>query len=221
MKESIAAVIAVRGGSKRIKDKNISSFGENNLLIHKIKQLKKVKKIDSVIVTSDSKVMLDMAKNEGAIGYKRSERSSADNAPMHIIIEEVCKNISVDHVIFAPCVCPLFDEFDRGIAEYFDNIKKGHDSLIAVIPLKEFFWDTNGKPINYKDRSNPPLSQELEPIYKISNGMYMASRLNMIKWKYWIGENPYMFKIDRKLGIDIDDVYDLKIARLLFQDNLF
>jgi len=220
MKNDIVAVIAVRAGSKRIKDKNISSFGGSNLLLHKIKQLKSVEKINTIVVASDSDAMLDMAKNEGVACYKRSERSSADSAPMHIIIEEVCKNISDEHVIFAPCVCPLFNEFDRGIDEYFESLKKGYDSLIAVIPLREFLWDSNAQPINYKYRSNPPLSQELVPVYKISNSMYMASRLNMIKWKYWIGENPYMFKVSKNFGVDIDDKHDLAIARLLLKNNL-
>ena len=66
------AVIPVRAGSRRVKDKNIRPFGESNLLIHKIRQLKQVSKIDKIVVSSDSELMLSMAEKEGVEVHKRS-----------------------------------------------------------------------------------------------------------------------------------------------------
>ena len=42
MKNSMTALIAVRSGSVRVKNKNIKKFAESNLLELKIKQLKEV-----------------------------------------------------------------------------------------------------------------------------------------------------------------------------------
>ena len=58
------AIIPVRAGSKRIKDKNISKFGKINLLENKINILKKIKFIDNIVVSSDSNKMLEMAKKK-------------------------------------------------------------------------------------------------------------------------------------------------------------
>lgn len=69
---SITAVIPVRAGSRRLKNKNIAPFAGTNLLINKIEQLKKVDDIDRIIVSSDSDVMLEMAKENGVETHKRA-----------------------------------------------------------------------------------------------------------------------------------------------------
>ena len=53
------AVIPVRAGSRRLKNKNISKFANSNLLENKIDILKKVNLIDNIVVSSDSDLMLD------------------------------------------------------------------------------------------------------------------------------------------------------------------
>ena len=50
MKE-ITAIVPVRKGSVRVKNKNIRPFGESSLLELKIKQLKKVSGISEIIVS--------------------------------------------------------------------------------------------------------------------------------------------------------------------------
>ena len=42
------AIIPVRAGSRRLPNKNILPFGDSNLLVHKIRQLKKVVLIDEI-----------------------------------------------------------------------------------------------------------------------------------------------------------------------------
>ena len=48
---SFTAVIPVREGSRRLKNKNIAPFAGTNLLINKIEQLKKVSEIDNIVVS--------------------------------------------------------------------------------------------------------------------------------------------------------------------------
>lgn len=61
---TITAVIPVRAGSRRLPNKNILPFGNSNLLVHKIRQLNQVKSIDTIVVSSDSDEMLNMALSE-------------------------------------------------------------------------------------------------------------------------------------------------------------
>ena len=68
----ITAIIPVRAGSTRLKNKNIAPFAGTNLLVNKINQLKQVKEITSIVVSSDSDVMLAMAKAAGAETHKRA-----------------------------------------------------------------------------------------------------------------------------------------------------
>ena len=55
MKPKIVAIIPIRKNSRRIKNKNFINFYKGNSLLEiKIKQLKKINKIDKIIVSSDS-----------------------------------------------------------------------------------------------------------------------------------------------------------------------
>ena len=69
---SITAIIPVREGSRRLKNKNVAPFAGTNLLINKINQLKQVKEISNIVVSSDSDLMLSMAKSQGVDIHKRA-----------------------------------------------------------------------------------------------------------------------------------------------------
>ena len=62
MKKKIVAIVPVRKGSKRIKNKNFKKFADSNLLEIKIKSLKKVKLIDEISVSTDSDLAIRIAK---------------------------------------------------------------------------------------------------------------------------------------------------------------
>ena len=68
---TFTALIPVKGDSSRLPGKNQLPFGDANLLSHKIRQLKKVRQIDQIVVSSESQEMLAIAKSEGAIPMLR------------------------------------------------------------------------------------------------------------------------------------------------------
>ena len=68
----ITAIIPVRAGSTRLKNKNIAPFAGTNLLVNKIQQLKQVEEITRIVVSSDSDLMLEMARVAGADTHKRA-----------------------------------------------------------------------------------------------------------------------------------------------------
>ena len=79
----ITAIIPVRKGSQRVKNKNIKSFGESSLLELKIKTLQKLKKwnkIDEVIVSSDCEKMLELADVLGVKTHKRDNFYASSKA---------------------------------------------------------------------------------------------------------------------------------------------
>ena len=69
---SITAVIPVREGSRRLKNKNIAPFPGTNLLINKINQLKQVDEITNIVVSLDTDLMLAMAASQGVMTHKRA-----------------------------------------------------------------------------------------------------------------------------------------------------
>ena len=219
MKETYTAIIPVREGSQRLKNKNILPFGESNLLIHKIRQLKQVSSIDSIVVSSDSDVMLEMADKEGVKTHKRAlEYSDEKTRSFNEVVENVVLGAEGDHILWTPCVCPLFDStyLENGIKTYKNEVIPGnyHDSLISVSSVKEYLWDEE-KPLNYTVEHHVP-SQQLPNWYSVINGLYMAPRQLMLERKYFFGYTPFLFEVNKIAAIDIDDEYDMEMARAIY-----
>jgi len=218
MSIGISAIIPVREGSKRLKHKNILPFGDSNLLIHKIRQLKKVEGISEIIVSSDSKTMLDMARSEGVATHKR-KREFADERTKSFseLIEHLASDVgSGEHILYAPCVCPLCDEKDlaNAIEVYGHKVieSREFDSVISVRSFKEYLWDSF-KPINYRTGIHHTPSQNLPEYFVVVNGFYLAARENMRKWRYFFGTRPYQVHLPQAHAIDIDTEFDYICAK--------
>ena len=69
----LTAIIPVREGSERVKNKNIKPFAGKTLLEIKIESLKRVDGLDDIVVSSDSRLMLDMAKKLGVKTHHRDD----------------------------------------------------------------------------------------------------------------------------------------------------
>ena len=215
MMSDITAIIPVREGSRRLPNKNISPFGNSNLLLHKIEQLKKVQSISRIVVTSDSDVMLEMAKEVGVEIHKRDiEYCDEKSKSFGEVVKHVCENVLGTHILWAPCTSPLVlpANYHEGILEYYNSLKNGYDSLVSVEPFKRYIWNDFG-PINYKLGTKHLPSQELEQLYFISDGIILAPRTKMIEWSYFHGINPKRFVLDKIHCVDIDDKLDLEVAK--------
>lgn len=211
----VTAVIPVRAGSTRLKNKNVAPFAGTNLLLNKIEQLKKVREINRIVVTSDSDMMLKMAKEAGVETHKRAlEFCDEKTKTFGEVVRHVAENIEGEHVLWATCTSPLVfpNTYSTAIKEYFNALQNGFDSLVAFEKIKRYLWDNQG-PINYELGLKHVPSQQLPDLYIVTDGILLAPREKMIEWSYFHGRNPYKFIVDKRTAVDIDDGLDLAVAR--------
>ncbi|MFM6247700.1 MAG: hypothetical protein ACKPEQ_00885, partial [Dolichospermum sp.] len=76
---------------------------------------------------------------------------------------------------------------------------------MSVEEFRRYIWDDK-EPLNYKLGIYHVPSQNLSPLYRVTDGILLAPRLKMIEWQYFHGSSPYLFKMDKRSYIDIDDV---------------
>lgn len=212
---SFTAVIPVREGSRRLKNKNIAPFAGTNLLINKIEQLKKVSEIDNIVVSSDSDIMLQMAKSQGVLIHKRSiEFCDEKTKTFGEVVAHICENVPGDDIVWATCTAPLVfpKHYREAIGLYREALIKGYDSLVSMERFKRYLWDDNG-PVNYELGKKHVPSQQLKPLYFCTDGILIAPREKMIEWNYFHGTNPYRYILDKRTSVDIDDGLDLACAR--------
>ena len=93
----------------------------------------------------------------------------------------------------------------------FECLSLGYDSLMTVELFQRYLWTEHG-PLNYELGVNHVPSQELPKIYRVTDGIQIAPRLDMIKWCYFHGNKPYRLFLEKKSCIDIDDALDLACA---------
>lgn len=213
--EKITAIIPVRAGSRRLKNKNVAPFAGTNLLLNKIEQLKKVKEITNIVVSSDSELMLVMAQEAGVNTHQRApEYCDEQTKSFGEVVHHIAENVEGDHILWATCTSPLVFPtlYREAISKYEQALKKGYDSLVSFERIKRYLWDTNG-PINYQLGLKHVPSQELPEMYIVTDGILLAPRKKMMEWSYFHGPNPYKFVIDKRSALDIDDGLDLACAR--------
>lgn len=215
--ENFTAIVPVRKGSRRLKNKNIAEFGESNLLVEKIKQLKEVDELDKIVVSSDSQRMLSMANKKGVKTHERPpEYCDEKTKTFGEVVEYICKNVEGEHILWATCTSPLVlpDNYSDAIDKYIEALADGYDSLMSVEPFKRYIWNEEG-PINYELGTGHVPSQELEQLYFVTDGILIAPRQKMIEWQYFHGPNPFKYVLEKIHCVDIDDKLDLEVARAL------
>ena len=211
----ITAIIPVREGSRRLKNKNVAPFAGTNLLINKINQLKQVKEITNIVVSSDSDNMLEMARLQGVSTHKRAvEFCDEKSKTFGEVVAHIFENVDGDDILWATCTAPLVfpKQYKEAISLYYKALEDGYDSLVSMEKFKRYLWDDNG-PINYELGIKHVPSQQLKPLYFVTDGILLAPRSKMIEWKYFHGSNPYRYILDKRTSIDIDDGLDLACAR--------
>lgn len=212
------AIIPVRSGSRRLKNKNVSSFAGKNLLTHKIDQLKKVAKIDKILVSSNCNRMLEMAFQCGVDTHLRAEQYCDEKTqPFGAVVSHICENTQGENIIWSPCTSPLVSsrDYTESIDVYLEQLEKGFDSLMSVEKFKRYLWSDTG-PINYELGLKHVPSQELPSYFIVTDGIMIAPRMKMIEWNYFHGNNPYKYELSKSSSIDIDDFWDLECAKSWF-----
>jgi CMP-N-acetylneuraminic acid synthetase len=213
--KTITAIVPVRQGSRRLKNKNVAPFAGTNLLSFKLEQLKKVPRITRIVVSSDSDLMLEFGRRAGVDTHKRApEYCDEQTKSFGEVVRHISESVDGEHILWATCTSPLVfpAHYDQGIDRYFQGLKEGHDSLMSVEPFKRYMWDDKG-PINYELGLKHVPSQQLKPLYFVTDGILMAPRLKMIEWSYFHGPNPCRMILDKRSSADIDDGLDLAKAR--------
>jgi CMP-N-acetylneuraminic acid synthetase len=105
------AIIPARGGSKRLKNKNIFPLKGKPLIAYSIEACLKCSEISAVYVSSDSTEILGVAKDYGAIPLMREVSFADDHTPKIIAIRAVIKqledmNVSFDNVAIVQANSP-------------------------------------------------------------------------------------------------------------------
>ncbi len=222
----IYAVIPSRSKSKRFKHKNIAKLNNIPLFIHSLNFAKKLKFIDKIIFTSDSKEYLDKVKNfKKLIKHKRSLKASKDNSMEEHIIRDLKNFFLINNIVLPDALLWLRPTHPlRSISTFikahkiFANSKK---SVLIIHKEESRLFKINGRylePINKKLRNRSMIrGQDCKPLYSIFSGEFFNFPKKITK--NFLGKKKMYVVSDKYTNYDIDNPIDLKILQNLIKSN--
>ena len=181
--QRILALIPARGGSKGIKDKNIVPLLGKPLISYSIEAGKASKYIDTIVVSTDSQKIAEVAVLYGAdIPFLRPKELALDtsktiDAVIHAIDLINSKKPVYDVLILLQPTQPLRTSFDidRAIETYFENDENdlASVSLVTDHPLLIRSISENGNLIPLLQKNSTCRRQDMPPYYRINGCIYI------------------------------------------------
>ncbi len=216
----MTAVVPARRESGRLSNKNTLPFGDSNLLVHKLRQLKQVEQINRIIVSSEDDEILELSRSEGVEALRRPKEYADRDCVFGRFVSYICSAVPGEDILWTCVTSPFVNEgtYREAIRVYYDKLSEGYDSLITVQTHKRFMLDKNGS-LNFKRGLKHPYSEQLPELFLYTNGIAMAPRKKMIEWNYNWGHIPYMYIVDKVTGMEINDAYDYKYAEYLLKEG--
>ena len=228
-KKKIVVLIPARGGSKRVKSKNLYMIGSKPLLAWSIEAAKKEKIVEKTFVSTDNKIISFYAKYYGAEIHNREKKYSGDNSLLSETIRSFIKFLN-EKIKYKPDILVILEPTSPFREKHLIRkclnkmIRTKSDSIATFVPVKthpyrSWFLDKNGKPISFSKKNSWKLSQKLKPSFELDGSLYairLTKKLNFSKGLL-IGKST-SYICSGKNSIEIDNEKDIKYANLILEN---
>ncbi len=226
--KNIVCLICARKGSKGIKNKNIIQFHGKPLIQWTFDIAKKIKNFSKIYLSTDSDLIIKLAKkNKIEVPFKRPLILGKNNSKEIDVWKHALRHLKKinqfpDILVVLPVTSPL-----RKIKhiEYCINkfIKNKVDALITVKESERnpYF---NMIELNNKGYAKVVIDnkkifrrQDAPKVYSMSTICYVVDPKFILNAGNLFQGKVALAKFDKKSSIDIDDKFDLNLAKLLFK----
>ena len=221
------AIIPARGGSKRIKRKNIRNFFGKPIIIYSIETALKSGLFENVMVSTEDEEIAHLAIQNGAeVPFFRSLKSADDYATTADVIIEVLEKynelgITFDNICCLYATAPFVNA--KRLLEGFEalNIK----DINTVIPITEFEYPIF-RSLKMDKKQNVSLiwpeyintrSQDIKNTYHDAGQWYWIKVKAFQDDKNLINESSFGICLNKLEVQDIDDENDWKIAEIKYE----
>ena len=213
--------IPARGGSKRIKNKNMQKLGNKPLIKLALENAFQIS--NNVYVSTDNENISNYSQKNGAEVHRRPKYLSTDNASIEDAVRHFIKSklqsYDKNQVLIIMSACSPFiksKSIMKGV-KYFETFKC--DSLISSHKSYEDYWIIKNKKIK-RIRNNEPRRQQDRVPYYIENSAFYITRLKFLLSKSSIIDGKVnIFEVNELEGFDINTLLDLQIANFIYQNK--
>lgn len=222
------AIIPARKGSKGIKDKNIIDLCGKPLIAYSIESALKSKYIDRVVVSTDGEEIAKVAKKYGADvpflrpNYLASDTSKTIDCVMHCIEELQSIDDKYDYMILLQPTQPLRESYH--IDEAIElMLEKNAEGLVSICKVKENpilmrTLNEEGGMSNLLSTSSTQRRQDFKVYYRVNGVIYINKINENLNLNTSLNDNKLPYIMEQKYSVDIDELLDIKIAKLMIKE---
>jgi len=221
------AIIPARGGSKRIKNKNIKIFCGKPMISYSINEAKKTKLFDKIIVSTDSSKIKKISEKFGAeVPFVRPKNLSDDFTPtadvmFHAVKWLKEKKLNPKNICCIYPTAPLMKSYHL-INSYRLFKKRKKDFIFAAskfsYPIQRGFYVNEKGSIKMVDCKNyKKRSQDLKEVYHDAGQFYWGSFDGWVKKKKMFDAYSSVYLMPKHRVQDIDNIEDWKFAETLYK----
>tara|TARA_B100001142_G_scaffold328414_1_gene388449 strand:+ start:2074 stop:2787 length:714 start_codon:yes stop_codon:yes gene_type:complete len=224
-------VIAARGGSKGVPNKNIRKLGDIPLIAHSIKTAISSNLFSSVIVSTENSKIAKISKQYGAdVPFLRPKKLATDNASMtdvllHTITELRKLDYNFDTIVNRDCTVPFIDKKDiqGAIRKYYSKscnlvcgvYKQHHNPYFNMMEITKGGYMDFSKKLKKQitGRQNSPIVYQL-------NGLFVLNVENFLKTKKFYSTKIIPYEISVEHGFMIDTEFEFQIAEMVTKKRI-
>jgi N-acylneuraminate cytidylyltransferase len=225
------ALICARGGSKGLKGKNIKLLGGVPLIGLSIMVAKKIDRISRVIVSTDSDIIADVAREYGAeVPFMRPKEMAQDDSSEWLVWRHALdylkkQKYKIDGLVVLPTTAPLripqdvdrcIDDFEKGATDMVITVSDANrNPFFNMIKVdKEGYSSTVISPNNKIFRR-----QDAPKVFDMTTVAYVAKPEFVYDKEGVFDGKVRSVHISPERAIDIDTMFDFDIAEYLFLKN--
>jgi len=224
-------VIAARGGSKGVPNKNIRKLGDIPLIAHSIKTAISSNLFSSVIVSTENSKIAKISKQYGAdVPFLRPKKLATDNASMtdvllHTITELRKLDYNFDTIVNRDCTVPFIDKKDiqGAIRKYYSKscnlvcgvYKQHHNPYFNMMEI------TKGDNMDFSKKLKKQITgRQNSPIVYQLNGLFVLNVENFLKTKKFYSTKIIPYEISAEHGFMIDTEFEFQIADMVTKKRI-
>jgi pseudaminic acid cytidylyltransferase len=224
------AIIPARGGSQRIKNKNITEFCGKPLISYSINTAKMAGIFDEIHVSTDDAIIKKVAEDYGASAQFMRPAALADNhAPLVSVLrwvlnEYLSRGMKFESICLLLPTAPLLLPSDL-VAGYRDFKNRNCEHPVMAVTRYPV-------PVEWAlERSSNALftpvfpekakirSQDLKETFFDAGAFVYFSSCHLLDETYPLGNYLFGYQLPKSRAVDIDDEEDLELARILYRGS--
>lgn len=230
MNNKVLVVIPARGGSKGIPHKNIKELGDKPLICYSIDVARQLTSDENICVTTDDDAIIKVVEDYGLkVPFKRPDYLATDTCGSNEVLQHAYqfyqeKGVQYDLIVLLQPTSPF-----RRIDDVIGSIDLYEPSLDMVVTVKEtaanpyyncYEEDSNGYLVVSKGDGQIMRRQDAPPAYEWNGAVYVINPIRLMEVGLAGLTKVKKYVMDDLHSIDLDTMFDWKVAELVLREKL-